>query len=380
MPIDDREWDTRARGGATALLARAADADLRATDRLQGAIDDAFLSDAARLDDRTRLGIAAVLTDLVDAAIASVRVHAVRLLIARDGGALAERMTTESAGVLARLRTTGLLREPALMREVVGQVRQDGMAAMLPAVTPDDPDAASLLPRLLHHADPVVGTAVAGLLAAESDRRIGRPAGAPPVSNLPAKLHQQLVWWCTAALREPVAASAGAALPTLDRALAEAAARSIAAHDDTGRLEEAALRLARALDPTPPERAALLVEALLDRRLALFIAVIAEGLGIEYADARDAVLDPNAERLWLILRALDVGRGAIARIGLSLSEADPRRDVEGFVEMLDDMLAIPPLAAREALTPLLLHPAYRAAVTALAQGRRRATVIGDWQG
>ncbi len=379
MPINDREMEDRAQGGMTALLARATSADVRADEALQVAIDDVFLPDAARLDDRTRLGVTLLLDDLANGIAATVRRHAARLLTARDESALAERLAVSGGGETGRaLASAGLLRDAQLMREIVGRVRQDVIAEALPAMAREDPDASSLLPRLLYHADPVVGKSAAALLGAESRRRIGGPVGAPLASDLPVEVHRRLVWMSAAAVRDQFAKAAGAALPALDRALAEAAMRSIATHDEGERLEAVALRLAAALDPSPGERATLLVEALFDRRLALFIAVIAQGLGLEHADTRDIVLDPNGERLWLLLRALDLDRATIARIGFSLGEADPRRDLDGFAEMLDTIVAIDPLAARQALAPLLLHRDYRAALTAFARSQQRSALTWDW--
>ena len=162
---------------------------------------------------------------------------------------------------------------------------------------------------------------------------------------------------------------AGDDLAVLDRALIDAAMRSISSHDEGDRLEAVATRLAAALDPHADELAPLLVEALADRRLSLFVALIAHALGLDYADAREIVLDHKADRLWLVLRALELDRESIARIGLALSEADPRRDLDSFAEGLDGIAAIPSTAARAALAPLLLlHPDYRGALLALARG------------
>lgn len=378
MPIDDREMEDRTRGGISTLLARAAAADVRADEALHVAIDDVFFPDAARLEDRIRHGVTHVLRDLANGIAAPLRRHAARLLTARDEGALAELLLASNDDTGARLAAAGSLRDAQLMREIVGRVRQEVVADALPTLAREDPDTSSLLPRLLYHADPVVGSSAAALLAAESRRRIGGPLGAPLMSDLPAELHHRLAWLSAAALREQFAKAAGAALPALDRALAEAAMRSIATQDENQRLEAVALRLAEALEPTPGERAVLLVEALLDRRLALFIAIIAQGLGLDFADARDVVLDPDGARLWLLLRALDLDRATIARVGLSLGEADPRRDLDGFAEALDTIVAIDPLASRQALAPMLLHRDYRAALTALARGQQRSASLRDW--
>jgi hypothetical protein len=71
-----------------------------------------------------------------------------------------------------------------------------------------------------------------------------------------------------------------------------------------------------------------------------------------------------------VLRALEVDRASIARIGLALSEADPRRDIDAFADGLDDIAATPAPDARAALASMLLHPDYRAAMLALGRGRR----------
>ncbi|MEG3175743.1 DUF2336 domain-containing protein [Sphingomonas sp. RB3P16] len=369
MSITRRDTDEGAHGGAEALLDRAAAADMRADARLRVAIDDFYLSDAARLDDRTRLAMTAVFADLARSIEAAVRGHAARLLAARGAVPLADAIKAEATMLLPRLVGAGLVRDPELMRELFGRVRQDLLAEALPSEAPDDPDRASLLPRLIGASDAVVATRARALLSAESRRRLPTAPDRPVSTELPAELHHRLVWWIAAALRERFAETAGDALAELDRALAEAAMRAIAAHDEGDRLEAVALRLAAALDPQANEFAGLLVEALADRRLSLFIALLAHALGLDYGDAREIVLDPGDERLWLLLRALELDRDSIARIGLALSEGDPTRDVDQFADALDEIVAVAPVTARHALAPLLLHRDYRAAMVALGRGR-----------
>jgi hypothetical protein len=188
------------------------------------------------------------------------------------------------------------------------------------------------------------------------------------VPDLPAPLHQRLVWWVAAALRERTVPVAGDGMAALDRALAEAALRSLSAQGGAERLEVATLRLAAAIDAHDDELPILLVEALGDRQLALFIAFLAHALRVEYEVAREIVLDPEADRLWLVLRALDLPRDSLARIGLALSEADPRRELDALPDQLEAAMAIAVDDARAAVTPLSLHPDYRAALMALERG------------
>ena len=361
--------DEGTRRGAMTLLARAAAADLRTDHRLRTAIDDFFLAEDDRLDDRTRAAMATVLGDLALGIEAALRRYAARLLAAREAATLAETINDAAPSILERLVGAGLMRDADLMREVFGRVRQDLLADALPSDAPEDPDRASLLPRLAQYGDSVVASSALALLSAESRRRVPPSPGQSNPSDLPAELQHRLVWWVAAALRERFADAAGDTLPVLDRALAEAALRSIAAHDEGDRLEAAALRLAAALDPQADELAGLLVEALNDRRLSLFIALLAHALGLDYNDAREIVLDPGAERLWLLLRALELDRASIARIGLALSDADPQRDIDRFAEGLDEIVAVLPEVARHALAPLLLHRDYRAALVALGRAR-----------
>ena len=366
MSSNDGDMDDGTHWGVSKLLSRAAAADLRADRRLAVAVDDFFLPEDSRLDERLRVALGSTLGALVAGVESTVRRHAARLLATRDAPHLSAELNT-GAPVFGRLASAGLLRDTELMRELVGRARQDVLADALPVDAPEDPDRPSVLARLIQHPDSVVSGAAMALLAAESRRR-GEVEGLPTRTDLPAELHHRLVWWVTAALRERIAEPAGETLPVLDRALVEAAMRSVAAHDEGDRLEAAAMRLAAALDAHADELAPLLVETIADRRPALFAALIAHALGIEHGDAREILLDPAADRLWLVLRALEVDRASIARIGLALSEADPRRDIDSFAEALDDIAATPAPDARAALAPLLLHPDYRAALLALGRG------------
>ena len=78
----------------------------------------------------------------------------------------------------------------------------------------------------------------------------------------------------------------------------------------------------------------------------------------------------RSDRLWLVLRVARLDRDDIARIGLALCDADPRRDVDGFADRLDAIAGIAPEAAAEALATARLHHDFRRAVIALAQGKR----------
>lgn len=345
------------------LLARAAAAELRAYRGLMVAVEDFFLPEEARLDEHSRAGLAALVRGLVETVESEIREHAVRLLTGRNESELVARLIEPGVSVLARLWNSGLLRDGELMAELVARVRQEMLGAALPMNAPDDPERPSLINRFVQHPDRVVAASAMAVLIAESRRR-GSPEVGQFQTELPAELHHKLVWWTAAALRERIHGPN----EMLDRALCDAAQRSLAAYDEGDRLEAAAMRFAAAIDAQPGELSGMLVEALGDRRIVLFIALLGHALGVPYALARDLVLDPSADRLWLALRALEIGREGVAQIGYALSEADPRRDLETFADTLDTIAAISPVEARAALAPLKLDPDYRAALIALQRG------------
>jgi hypothetical protein len=363
-PVDMRDGATI---GAKKLLVRAAAADVRAHHGLRIAVDDFFLPEDQRLDERTRSALGVLLRGLVETVEAEIREHGARLLGSRGEARLAEALGDSEQPVLARLARSGLLRDPELMAELIARVRQELIGNALPMSASDDPDRPSLINRFVQHPDRVVAASAMAVLIAESRRRGSPESGQLSQTELPAELHHRLVWWVAAALRERVAEDADGSVDALDRALSDAAQRSLAAYDEGDRLEAAAMRFAAAIDAQPAELPGLLVESLGDRRIVVFTALLAHALGVGYALARDIVLDPEADRLWLAFRALDQSRDTIAKAGYALCEADPRRDLESFADLLDAIASIQSGEARAALAPMKLHPDYRAAVLALGR-------------
>ncbi len=348
-------------------VARAEAARVRAEARLTGTIADYFLDADARLDDRTRLMLAHVLGAIVGAIEWDIRRHAARLLAGNGATRAGEDILKAGAGtVVERLTRAGLLRDEELMDELIARVRHDLIAASLP-VEVAEPDEASLLVRLAGVPDSVVASAASALLAAESRRRVANEQGSAGGSELPAELHHRLVWWVAAAIRDGLRRTTR----ETDRAITDAAQRSLAAHDEGERPDAVATRLAGALDARPNELAAVLVEAIGDRRLSLFVAVLAHALGIAFDQARSITLEPDGDRLWLALRAIDMDRPTIARIGLALSEADPRRNIEQFADALDAIVSVAVEDARASLAPLALNRDFRVALRALARTDRR---------
>ncbi|WP_267381006.1 MULTISPECIES: DUF2336 domain-containing protein [unclassified Sphingomonas] len=352
------EPDTSEPRGASAPV-RVRAARSRADARLSGAIADYFLADSDRLDDRTRAMIARLLNALIEGLAFDIRRHAARLLATRGAPALGEAVLKARGDIAQRLTRAGLLRDRALMDELIARVRQDLLGDALPSAV-GGPDEASLLVRLIEGPDTIVAATASALLAAQSRRRSANIGGTVAPNELPAELHHRLVWWVAAALRSD---DDGA----VDHALAEAAQRSLGAHDEGERVEAVAMRLAAAIDAAPEELAMLLTDSLGDRQPALFAALLGHALGYDYDAVRALMIEPEGERLWLALRAVACGRETLARVALALSEADPRRDIEAFADALDDIAAVDPHVARMALGPLALHRDFREAIDSLAR-------------
>lgn len=352
MSVDRDDFELGVRAGAGPLLARAAAADVRAERRLAAFTHDLSAAHDLRLDDEVRAFALAIAARLIATIENDIRLHASRLLSSKGAEALAP-----VGGIVDRLIAAGLLQDAALVEELVARAWCDIIAARLPIAAREDAERPSLLPRLANGPDRVIASAASAAMAADV-RRQGRDADAGR-NDLPAELHHRLVWWVAASLR-PSSAPA-----TTDAALTDAARRALAAHDEGARLEAATGRLAAALDPDLSELPALVEEAFEDRRLVLVIALLAQGLSIDADLARQIVLDPEGDRLWLALRALDFSRAGIARIALALGEADRRRDAERFIESIDPLMAMPIRAAQEIFAKYRLPKDYRAAASAI---------------
>lgn len=337
----------------------------RADARLSGAIADFFLTDDARLGERTRVTLGRMIAGLVQGIETEIRRHAARVLAARGADAQAEQIVKAQDDVVGRLSRAGLLRDRSLMDELLAQVRCDLIAAALPPGA-GGADQPSLLVRLAEVDDGVVAAAARAMLSAEARHRSATEQRGVATAILPAERQHQLAWWIAAAIREARIAVAGEDI-AVDRAIVEAVQRSLAAHDEGQRPEAIAARLATAIDARADEVGDLLIDALGDRLLLLFIAVLARAVDLDFDMARAIVIEPEGDRLWLALRAAGLDRPTIARLALSLADADPRRDIEAFANDLDAIAAVPVDAARSALAPLTLHHDLRQAIDALAR-------------
>ncbi|WP_335310755.1 DUF2336 domain-containing protein [Sphingomonas phyllosphaerae] len=345
-------------GDPARLASYAADAERAAEQRLLVAVEDIFLSQPGRLDDRTR----AATLRLAEATIGATEQH----LCADAARALTAAGRREAAAVLGsnrslawpRLLDAGLMRDTDLIGALIAQARVDLLDESLAAHRA--PDAGpTLVTMLIERGNAAQRAAASAYLLVDGMRRMGvdgRHAVLPPAAQA------RIVWWVAAALRERLGAQGGAAA---DAALCEAAQQRIARATEE-QMSDVAARLVRALSPSVAERGHFMIRALESARTPLFAALLAESIGIDAEAALTLVLDSTSDRLWLALRAAGLDRDAIARAGFLLSEADRERDLTMLIEVLDPLAALDPEMAAAAIATLRLPGDFRAAVHALA--------------
>jgi hypothetical protein len=334
--------------GAKDLLARAAAAEAHDSALCDATARDVAIPEALRLDERTRTGVLLALEAIVSAIEASLL------------RAVAPEGFPGIGPTLSLLHAAGLAADRALVAELLARVRLEQLAAGLPHHAPGDPARPSLLNRLADHSAPGLSDAARALLLADNRAR------SPEAGRwgLPLILHTRLLWWVASAMREQAGPLAGVAL---DEALCAAvhAECALAERCADEQVEAVALRLAAAIDPAPHELMRVLLEALRDRRLPLVVALLARAAEIAFAEARALLLDAGAERLLLVLHALELPREGIAELCFMLCNADPRRDLAALADAIDALENVDPHQARELLVHLRLSPEYRAARGAL---------------
>ncbi len=346
---------------ANPLFARAASASSRARRRRAAEVRDLLSDSEARLDERTRTAAGACLDAIVGALDRLIRARAIAWLDDHGAAASGAQLKELTVDMTTLLADGGILSETALIEEVLGRVGEALLAERLPIDFPGEGDAGGLVLRLTGSRDSKVASAARALLAADAARR-AEIDGEPSTGDLPSALRAHLAWPMVAILRGALPHDAAT-----DQALAHAAAQVVGSIGEVHPLEATAMRLAKALAPDAEELPLLVVEALGDRRLSLATALIARALGADYSSVREAVLDPEGERLWLTLRALDFDKRTIARVGFLLCEADARRSTETFADLLAELMTVPQERAAETIAELRLPHAYRDAIHLLRQ-------------
>jgi uncharacterized protein (DUF2336 family) len=355
--IDGREHHDDA---ARALLAAA-------RERFAVAAADLLLPESARLTEWQRVTAAALLTRLVHGVEDELRARLAERFEAHEAlhAALSSARVPIALPILERV---GVLRDADLGNVLVRRVEEHRYwKANAPA------DGADLLFELVRDEDGEAAAEAMELVIARSRRfdRFQEPDMGQV--DLPAELQHKLVWLVAAALRHYIVQQHG--LGPVDGIIEESAAALIAGHDEGAILEARAMRLTRRLHALGRLDDALLVRALSEGMLPLFIAGLATLAGLGHGAAWEVVADPRGRGPAILLRAAGVSRDAAAEILLVANSRGPLvSGVEGeaTAAQLETFDSLDPASAAEVLRLWRADPGYRASVARVSTRARPA--------
>lgn len=359
---DDRQLMGETRGDAAHLL-------LAGVRRRAVAVEDVFLPEPLRLGEWLRATVRALLGKYVRAVETELRSALVEDDLVRQQDELHASLSSAHVQIaLPLLERSAALRDPELIAVLVRRAEEH---RFLRAAAP--PADRALLAGLVADPAPSIAAQAMALLVAQSRRfdRFQEPVLAR--TELPADLQHRLVWTIAAALRVYMVDRHGIAPAAADRALAEAAARLLAAYDEGDTLEARCARLARALRDADRLSDAMIGQSLDDGNLPLFVAMLAARTGLAERSVAEIAAVPAEPGAALLLRAAGVDRDiaatALIRLVAGGAAAGPVREAE-LEAQLDMFDAHDPVEARERLGLWRIDPAYR---TSLAQLLARQT-------
>ena len=341
--------DVRASGGegdgAAQLL-------LSARARLTAAAADLVLPPTLRLSERQRTTVLALLEGLIHSVEEALRAE---LAPVSPGEALQAALSSAHVEIAVPvLSGNASLAEPALIDLLLRRAEEHRLHRAAGAEN-------ALLVELAGDPHAAVASEAMALLIAQNGRldSFGEPI--LPRSDLPAELEHHLVWTVAASLRHYMIERHGADPAVCDTAVAAAACRILACHDEGETADARAMRLALALrEAGRIEQPGLLARALSQGSFPLFLAILGLRTGLGAAAAWELLLSSSGPAL--LLGAAGLPRDEAAAILLAWGLPEPA--LAAALERLDGM---PADTARTLLTLWLADPGYRAAVARLAQ-------------
>jgi hypothetical protein len=179
-------------------------------------------------------------------------------------------------------------------------------------------------------------------------------------AELGAELQHGLVWLVAAALRRYLTGQHRVDPGTADAAIAAAANRLLAGHDEGRTVDSMASRLVRRLRQADRLDDRFIARTLGEGGLPLFLAALAARTGLDQDSVWEIVSAPSGRGRALLLRAAAVGRSEAGAILLALNE----EEAEAQLDLFDSTEA----GEAEAMLRLWqADPAYRQAIARLAQ-------------
>lgn len=226
-----------------------------------------------------------------------------------------------------------------------------------------------ILETLVGDADPAIARLAMAMLIARSRRFDNFQEPTLGETDLPAEMQHRLLWMVAAALRQYMIHQHALAAGRADAAIAAAAGEIVRGYDEGAGLEACAMRLAGKLRTSGRLPDALLVRALDDGQLPLFIAGAAQRASLDYAATWEVLSDPRGRGPALLLRAAGVDRDEAAAILLLLNARGRMfsgAEGDAAAVQLDLYEATGEEQAREVLRLWQADPGYRAAVARLS--------------
>jgi hypothetical protein len=343
--------EVRASGGE---LDGAAQMLASARARVAAAMADLALPEAFRLSDRQRITVSHLLRRLVGDVEDELRSALVTWFAADDAEPLRAALSSASLPIAIKvLEGGGALADPALFALLLRRAEEHRLARAAPE--------RRLLTALAGDSDEAVAAAAVSLLIAESRRLDAFHEPLLAGGDLPAEVAHSLAWTVAAALRTYLVARHGVAPAAADGAVTAAATAWLGRYDEGVGADAIARRLALRLEARGRLDDALLVQAVAEGALPLFLAGLSLRTGLDLQALWELIPDSAGRGPAIVLRAAQVGREAAAAMMLHLAGRE-----ESVGAQLDGYDAFDPEEARRRTLLWRLDPAYRAAVARLA--------------
>ena len=332
--------------GAAQLLASA-----RA--RVSAAMADLALPEALRLTDRQRLTALHLLRRLVgdveDELRSALAVH----FDAPEEEPLRAALSSAHLAIAVPLLEGGALADAALFALLLRRAEEHRLARAAPE--------RSLLTELAGDSDEEVAAAAVSLLIADSRRLDVFQEPLLASGDLPAEVAHGLAWTVAAALRTYLVARHRIAPAAADSAVTAATAAWLARYDEGAGADALARRVALRLDERGRLDDDLLVRAVTEGALPLFLAGLSLRTGLDLAALWELLPEAAGRGAAILLRDAQVGREAASSILLRLAGRE-----EAAAAQLDLYDSLDSGEAHRQVLLWRLDPAYRSAVARLA--------------
>jgi uncharacterized protein (DUF2336 family) len=293
--------------------------------------------------------------------------HQLVRMLANDVGEVAYPVLVESR-VLADSDLIEVIRNRTLEHQLAIAMRysvSEGVSAIL-AETGNEP----VIDALLRNENARISRRTLAFIVEES-RRVD--AFREPLllrSELGSELAQRMLLWVSAALRKHILERFEIDEETVDRILQEAALGE-QRPDGSGQGEGAAERLAGDLAEQGLLDPALLIRALGQGEVNLFVGLFSGATGLRPHLVRRLLFEPGGEGLAIACKAIGLDRRTFFRVfGLSRGSrpgaaADRKRETQAVLSFYD---RVPAEVARRVVHRWRLHPDYAAAIRDLELG------------